>query len=359
MAEMFKERGYATAIVGKWHLGDLPAFLPTRHGFDEYFGIPYSNDMWPRHPENPKAYPPLPLMEGERVVELMPDQNRLTARYTDRAVAFIEEHRRQRFFLYLAHSMPHVPLHVGARHQGRSGVGLYGDVIRELDASVGEILGTLRRLNLDRKTLVIFTSDNGPWLLYGDHAGSAGRLREGKGTAFEGGVRVPCIMRWPGQVGCGRTSGELVTMMDLMPTLTRLVGARLPAGRVLDGRDVWPLVAGRGAARSPHEAFYYFYDEELHAVRSGPWKLHLPHRYPTPMPPGRGGMPGKYAWKDIGLSLFNLEEDLAESRDVAAVHPAVVGRLEAMADAMRNELGDRRLKRVGRGVRPAGVVESE
>src|SRR5262245_36206384 len=228
LAEVLKTRGYATAIYGKWHLGYQPQFLPTRHGFDDYFGLPYSNDMWPNHPAPTRPYPPLPLIEGERTTETNPDQTQLTTWYTQRAVRFIEKNRNQPFFLYVPHNMPHVPLFVSIKHKGQSNAGLYGDVIQELDWSVGEILNTLKKNGLDERTLVIFASDNGPWLLYGDHAGSAGPFREGKATTFEGGVRVPCIMRWPTQIPHNQIVRELAATIDL-PTLATLAGARLPA----------------------------------------------------------------------------------------------------------------------------------
>ena len=207
LAEVLKARGYATAIYGKWHLGHLPPFLPTRHGFDDYFGLPYSNDMWPSHPERMK-FPPLPLYSRDAVLTVNPDQSQLTGEYGRRAVAFIEANRERPFFVYLAHTMPHVPIFASEAFRGRSKQGLYGDVIEEIDDSVGRVLAALRRLGLERDTLVIFTSDNGPWLSYGDHAGSAGPLREGKGTAFEGGVRVPFVARWPGASRRGRSSAS-------------------------------------------------------------------------------------------------------------------------------------------------------
>jgi arylsulfatase A-like enzyme len=209
LAEVLKARGYATAIYGKWHLGYQPQFLPTRHGFDDYFGLPYSNDMWPKHPAPTRPYPPLPLIEGERTIETDPDQRQLTTWYTQRAVKFIEKNRSRPFFLYVPHNMPHVPLFVSSKYQGKSKCGLYGDVIEELDWSVGEILKSLKVNGLDERTLVIFTSDNGPWLLYGDHAGSAAPFREGKATTFEGGLRVPCIMRWPTRIPKDRIVREL------------------------------------------------------------------------------------------------------------------------------------------------------
>lgn len=367
LAEVLRTRGYATAIFGKWHLGDAPEFLPLRHGFDTYFGLPYSNDMWPWHPERVNrppdtaarqpGYPDLPLIEGERVV-LRPvtatHQAQLTRWYTERAVAFIAHHRDRPLFLYVPHAMPHVPLFVSAKFQGRSRAGLYADVIRELDWSVGQILRALRRHGLEQQTLVLFTSDNGPWLLYGDHAGSAGPWREGKATTFEGGVRVPFLARWPGHLPRGRVCAELATMMDLLPTLARLAGAALPADRRLDGRDITPLLRGEPGARSPHRAFYYYWGRELQAVRSGPWKLHFPHSYPKPSPPGRGGRPGRLESFRIGPTLFNLETDPGETRDVRAEHPEVVRQLEALAEEARADLGDALTDRPGTELRPAG-----
>lgn len=367
LAEVLKRRGYATAIFGKWHLGDAPEFLPTRHGFDEYFGLPYSNDMWPLHPDyvnlpadaarRKQGYPDLPLYAGERVA-LRPvtaaHQAQLTTWYTERAVDFIARHRDRPFFLYVPHAMPHVPLFVSEKFRGKSRAGLYADVIREIDWSVGEILKALRRHGLEERTLVIFTSDNGPWLLYGNHAGSAGPLREGKATTFEGGVRVPFIARWPGRIPRGRVCGELAATMDLLPTLARLAGAELPRDRRLDGRDIGPLLRGEPGARTPHEAFYYYWGRELQAVRSGPWKLHFPHTYPRPDPPGADGRPGRYTELRIGSALFNLETDPGETRDVAAQHPEVVRRLEALAEAARADLGDSATGREGSGVRPPG-----
>src|SRR2546422_8412543 len=232
IAELVKQRGYATCIFGKWHLGHHPEFLPTRHGFDEYFGLPYSNDMWPRHPEaKPGTYPDLPLIEGDKIVQTNPDQTQLTTWYTEHAVRFIERNKDRPFFLYVAHNMPHVPLHVSDKFKGKSKRGLYGDAIMEIDWSVGQILAALNKNDLDEKTLVVFTSDNGPWLLYGNHAGSALPLREGKTTIFDGGVREPCIMRWPGQIPPGTACRELAATMDLLPTFARLAGAERPRDR--------------------------------------------------------------------------------------------------------------------------------
>ena len=289
MAQMFKSRGYATAIVGKWHLGDSPQFLPTRHGFDEWYGLPYSNDM---HPKN-GPYPGLPLYENEKVIELNPDQSQLTTHYTEHAVSFIERNAEHPFFLYLAHAMPHVPLAVSDKFAGKSGHGLYGDVTQEIDWSVGQVLATLKRLNLDENTLVVYASDNGPWLLYGDHAGKAEPFREGKMTSFEGGFRVPCIMRWPGQIPAGQSSDQLAVTFDLMPTIAKLIGATMPTDRIIDGRDIWPLMHGDAGAQSPHEAFFDYWGHNLQAVEYGQWKLHFSHDYLHVTVPGHGGAPAR------------------------------------------------------------------
>jgi arylsulfatase len=357
LAELVKQRKYATAIFGKWHLGHHPEFLPTRHGFDEYFGLPYSNDMWPNHPEaKPGTYPELPLIEGAKVVQLMPDQTQLTTWYTERAVKFIEQHRSEPFLLYVPHSMPHVPLYVSEKFRGKTERGLYGDVISEIDWSVGEILGALQKHGIDDETLVIFTSDNGPWLSYGDHAGSAAPLREGKGTSWEGGTRVPFIARWPGKIPAGRVCEEPAMTIDLFPTVARLIGAELPAHR-LDGLDIWPLLAGEPGAKNPHEAyFFYFENNQLQAVRSGRWKLSLPHAYRTlaGRPGGTEGKPAKYQLAKAELELYDLQEDVGETTNVAAEHPDIVERLTALAEQARDDLGDTLTERKGKHVREPG-----
>jgi arylsulfatase A-like enzyme len=355
IAEMLKPRGYATAIFGKWHLGHQPQFLPTRHGFDEYFGLPYSNDMWPHHPTSGTNYPPLPLIEGERVVQLMPDQTRLTTWSTERAVKFIERSKDRPFFLYVPHAMPHVPLFVSEKFQGKSRHGLFGDVLMEIDWSVGQIMKALREHRLENNTLVIFSSDNGPWLLYGDHAGSAGKLREGKATAFEGGMRVPFIACWPGRIPAGTVCREPAMTIDLLPTLARLVGAPRPR-HPIDGLDIWPLLSGARGAKSPHEALYFYWDAGLHAVRSGPWKLHFAHEYVRPEPVGGGGQPGKLLTLKTTQALYNLETDVSETRDLSAAHPEMVARLQALAEKARAELGDSLHDRRGRGVREPGRI---
>jgi arylsulfatase A-like enzyme len=352
MAGMLKARGYATAAFGKWHLGHVPPYLPKQHGFDEYFGLPYSNDMWPRHPQQKDFYPDLPLIDGDDVVERDPDQRQLTRRYTERAVRFIEANRDRPFFLYVPHTMPHVPLFASKPFDGSTGRGLYADVVAEIDWSVGQILAALARAGVDERTLVVFTSDNGPWMSYGNHAGSPGPFREGKGTAFEGGVRVPFIARWPGRIPRGAASAEMAMTIDLLPTAARLAGATLP-GHPIDGRDVWPLLAGMPGATSPHEALYFYWGQELHAVRSGRWKLHVAHPYQSLESGGRDGTPGKYARKDQPQSLYDLEADPGESIDVAARHPDVLSRLQRHVERARADLGDSLTSRRGVGVRTA------
>jgi len=366
IAELLKSRGYATGMAGKWHLGHREPFLPPRHGFDESFGLPYSNDMWPHHPEaKPGTYPKLPLYENGRVIddEITPEeQPHLTTWYTERAVAFIDQHKDRPFFFYLAHSMPHVPLFVSDKFKGKSAQGLYGDVIMEIDWSVGEVLRALARHGLERDTFVIFTSDNGPWLSYGHHAGSAGPHREGKGTAWEGGTRVPCLMRWPGQLPAGRVSDDYLMTIDLLPTLAGRTGATLPA-LPIDGRDVWPILAGLPGARNPHEGYgNWFAQNELQAVVSGDgrWKLVLPHRYRTlgGRPGGRDGIPAKYDTVDLAApALYNLKTDRGETTDVAAANPEIVQRLQAFAEKCRAELGDSLTKRTGSGTREPGRVD--
>ncbi len=356
---LLRGQGYATAIVGKWHLGRAPQFLPTRHGFDQYYGLPYSNDMWPSHPEAPRGtYPPLPLIQDEEVIQEMPDQRRLTTDYTREAVRFIEKNREKPFFLYLAHSMPHVPLFVSEKFAGKTRRGLFGDVISEIDWSVGQVLSTLRQLNLEENTWVIFTSDNGPWLSYGDHAGSAAPFREGKGTVFEGGVREPCLMRWPGHIPEGKVSDTMFMTIDLLPTIARVVGASLPS-HPIDGLDVWPIISGSPGATNPHSAYYFYYNTgELHAVRSGDWKLMLPHTSRTlgDQPRATGGIPAKYRPLPVGLELYNLATDPGETRNVGAEHPDQMTRLLSLAEDARQDLGDSLTRRKGTGVREPGRV---
>jgi arylsulfatase A-like enzyme len=356
IADLLKTRGYATAIYGKWHLGHHPRFLPTRHGFDDYFGLPYSNDMWPKHPE--AKFPPLPLIEGEKTIATDPDQSKLTTWYTEHAVEFIARNKDRPFFLYVPHTMPHVPLHVSAKFKGKSERGLYGDVIMEIDWSVGQILGALREHGLDEQTLVLFTSDNGPWLSYGNHGGSAGPLREGKMTTWDGGVRMPFIARWPGKIPAGSVCREPAMTIDILPTLAGLAGAELPRHKI-DGKDIWPLLSGKADARSPHEALYFYWDRHLQAVRSGKWKLHLPHSYRTlaGKAGGRDGKPAPYSQAETPLALYDLAKDVGETTNVAESHPEVVERLKGLAERAREDLGDSATKQDGKGCRPPGRID--
>jgi arylsulfatase A len=371
LAELCKSKGYTTAIYGKWHLGDAPEFLPTRQGFDEWYGLPYSNDMWPMHPDyvdlppdvqgRKRGFPPLPLYENEQIVndEVTGEhQAQLTTAYTERSLKFIRENRERPFFLYLPHSMVHVPLFVSDKFKDQSGSGLYGDVVMELDWSVGQVLDTLKECGLDDNTLVIFTSDNGPWLSYGEHAGSAGPLREGKGTMFEGGYRVPCIACWPGRIPAGSKCDELTATIDVLPTVAQLIGAEVPGDRTIDGKDIWPLLSGEADGQSPHESFYCYYDGELRAVRDRQWKLHLPHQYRTlnGRDGGTGGAPVEYSQTRIGEELFDLKNDPGETTNVAEKHPEIVERLREMAAAARHDLGDTLTKTKGANKRPTGRI---
>jgi arylsulfatase len=376
LPEICKQKGYATAIFGKWHLGHREPFLPTKNGFDRFAGIPYSNDNGPLHPIV-RDIPSLPWIEGEKTAELDPDQSQFTRRITEAAVQFINENKERPFFLYVPHIMPHVPIFSAEKHRGRSQRGLYGDVVEELDDSVGAIMSTLRRHGLVDDTLVIFCSDNGPFLSYGNHAGLSRGLREGKLTTFEGGVRVPCIIRWPGKIPATRVTGELLTTLDIVPTVAKLLDVELPEHKV-DGVDVLPFLTG-AADHSPRQTFYYYAGDELQAVRSGAWKLHLPHEYLTPaQPPGKDGKPANFAnlkpesmqqsglrgiasrhgylVRKIEQSLFNLEADVGETNDVAADHLDIVDRLLKLAEEARADLGDSLTKRTGANVRPSGKL---
>ena len=357
IAEMLREQGYATGIIGKWHLGDHPQFLPLRHGFDEYFGLPYSNDMWPNHPTAGKDYGPLPLIQNNKVLAWLEDQSMLTTWYTERAVDFIQRHKSGPFFLYLAHNMPHVPLFVSNRFRGKTERGLFGDVIEEIDWSTGQVIETLKAQGIDKNTLIVYTSDNGPWLSYGDHAGSAGPLREGKGTMFEGGMREPCIMRWPGKIPTGLVCNELATTMDLFPTFAGLAGGKLPEHKI-DGHDIWPLIIGQEGAKSPWEVWYCYYMGGLQAVRTPRWKLQFPHTYRTldGHPGGTGGMPVEYSYKEIGLTLYDMQSDFAETTDLSANYPEVVAQLQEYGRQARADLGDELTGVKGSGIRPPGTV---
>ena len=342
IAEILKAGGYATACVGKWHLGDQPQFLPTRQGFDYYYGIPYSNDMGAR--PNTKC-PPLPLLRNEEVIEAPVNQNTLTKRYTEQVLKFITANKDKPFFVYLPHTMPHNPVHSSDEFRGKSANGGYGDTVEEIDWSTGQILAALRNLSIDDHTLVVFTSDNGAANRWG---GSNLPLSGWKGTTMEGGMREPAVMRWPGKIPAGKTCNELTCTMDLLPTFTRLAGTEAPTDRIIDGKDIWPLMAGQKNAKSPHEAFYYYQIDQLQAVRSGKWKLYLPLKLK------------KSSWgkgtPNTPIKLYDLEADIGETNNIADEHHEVVKRLLALAEKARQDLGDVNRKSVGQ--RPAGWVVS-
>ncbi|MCP4172320.1 MAG: sulfatase [Fuerstiella sp.] len=364
IAEICKQKDYATACYGKWHLGHHKKFLPLQHGFDDYFGLPYSNDMWPYHPGvlklpmegRLKKWPHLPLIEGNRTVNSQvtgSDQEQLTTQYTEKAVQFINDHKDEPFLVYLPHSMVHVPLYVSDKFKGKSERGLFGDVMMEVDWSVGQVLNTVRRHDLQNDTLVIFTADNGPWLSYGDHCGSAGPLREGKGTMFDGGCRESCVMWWPGNIPADTSCSVPAMTIDILPTIAELIDAELPDHKI-DGKSIWPLMADSKNATSPHEAYFMYYGKQLQAVRSGRWKLHFPHGYRTMAgrPGGTGGIPTAYSQAKIGKQLFDLETDIGETTNVANSHPDVVEHLTELANVIRKDLGDNKVK--GTGIRPVG-----
>jgi len=334
IAEILKERGYATGIFGKWHLGDRPMFLPTRHGFDEYFGIPYSHDIHPYHPRQEYfRFPPLPLYEGETMIERDPDADYLTQRLTEKAVNFIDSHRNEPFFLYIPHPLPHAPLHVSPDfmetvpdsirillteetntidyHTRRQ---LFPQAIAEIDWSVGEIMKALKRNGLDNRTLVLFTTDNGSAI------GSAEPLRGRKGSTYEGGMRVPAIVRWPGKIAEGEVCDELLTSMDVLPTLAFLAEADLPNDRIIDGKNIWPVLSGEAGAVTPHDRFFYHRGNDLIAVRSGKWKLHR--------------------LRENEFELYNLDEDIAETLDLADSQPDLVRNLNRMMDEFNLEMED-------------------
>jgi arylsulfatase len=360
IAELVKPLGYETAIFGKWHLGDHKDYLPGSQGFDEYFGLPYSNDMWPKHPENPTAWPRLPLIQGDSVVQYLDDdQNMLTTWYTEKAVDFIDGNKDKPFFLYVAHNMPHVPLFVSDKFRGTSERGLYGDVIAEIDWSVQQIDEALKRNGLEKNTLIIYISDNGPWLSYGTHSGTALPLRDGKGTTWEGGIRVPCIMKWPAVIPSGVEQGKAAMTIDVLPTIAEILQIDPPELKI-DGKSILPIIKNDPGATNPHEAYYFYYNHnELQGVLSadGKWKLYVPHKYRSlEGQEGRDdGIPIKYNYNmQVGLELYDLENDISETEDVSEKYPDVVAQLSSLADSCRIELGDALINVEGRGNREPG-----
>lgn len=361
MAEMLKANGYKTGIFGKWHLGHHKKFLPTRHGFDEWFGIPYSNDMWPYHPQQGTIFnfPDLPLYENETIIDTLMDQSQLTTQITERSVDFINRNKDNPFFLYVPHPQPHVPLFVSDKFKGKSNRGLYGDVIMELDWSVGEIIDALEVNGLTKNTIVIFTSDNGPWLSYGNHAGNAYPLREGKGTAWEGGQREPFLIKYPGVIPESKVSNTPLMAIDILPTIAEATGSQLSSNKI-DGKSAWELFKGN-KEESPQEAYFFYYRvNELFGVRYGKWKLYFPHTYRTMdgQEPGKDGIPGNYKMVDLEeIELYNVEDDISETNNVASQHPDVVAKIKKLADQMRSELGDSLREMEGSEIREPGFVD--
>ena len=360
IAQILKQRGYATAAYGKWHLGMQNQFLPTNKGFDEFYGIPYSNDMWPNHPTG--TYPGLPYFKNEDVINpnVTPeDQKRFTTDLTTHTIDFIKRNGDNPFFIYLTHPMPHVPLYVSEKYKGKSEQGLYGDVMMEIDWGVGEIIRSLEETGLIENTIVIFTSDNGPWINYGNHAGSTGGLREGKGTTFEGGQRVPCLMMWKGVIPEGSISNSLASGIDILPTLAEIANAPLPTNKI-DGVSLLPILKGDLDAK-PRETFLYYYrTNSLQAIRHGNWKLVFPHpgRTYQNFEPGVDGQPGEVNQNfNHPGGLYDLRRDPGERYDLSEYHPDIVDKLNNIANEAREDLGDDLSGKKGAGRREPGRVE--
>ncbi len=367
LSELFKQKEYSTAIIGKWHLGDHEDFLPLQHGFDENFGIPYSNDMWPKDYNGEPAtdwrkknYPPLFVFEGNEKkipINTLEDQGHLTRIYTERAVDFINRKKDNPFFLYMPHSMTHVPINASDAFKGKSKQGLYGDVMMEIDWSVNEIIKALKNNGIDKNTMIIFTSDNGPWINFGNHAGSTGGLREGKGTSYEGGHRVPCIIYWPGQIKPG-ISNSLSSAIDILPTLADLLDLKLPPKKI-DGVSLAPILHGDMNAQPRKEFYYYYRYNSLEAVRRDDWKLVLPHpgRTYENFEVGMDGYPGKVNENaPVKQGLYDLRRDQGERYDLQNQFPDIVKSLQELADKAREDLGDDILKVEGKNRRPIGSI---
>jgi arylsulfatase len=341
IADMLKAKNYATAAIGKWHLGNRPEFLPTKQGFDYYYGIPYSNDMWFRNTN--RKFPPLPLIENEKTIDTISEQSWFTQRFTEKALNFIDNNQAKPFFLYLAHPMPHIPIYVSEKFKGKSGKGLYADVIMEIDWSVGEIMKKLKKLKLEENTLLIVASDNGPWLPYGNHAGVTNGLRESKGTSWDGGVRTPCLMYWKGKLNKKRKIGTPIMNIDLLPTIAYLTGAELPEKKI-DGKNVWKLLLGDPEIElNERPLFIYYNTNELQAMRWKNWKLYFPHTYNSMagIAPGNDGKRASTKQVKIeSMELYDLSADKGETTNLAAKFPDIVNMMNAMADEIRVKIGD-------------------
>ena len=361
IAELLKANGYNTAIFGKWHLGDAPRFQPRKQGFDEYFGILYSNDMWPKHPQQGTVFnfPEIKLYENETPLRALEDQTFLTGALTDKAIDFIKKNKNDPFFIYLPHPQPHVPLFASKNFKDTQKRGLYGDVINEIDNSVGQILNTLKDEGLEENTIIIYTSDNGPWLSYGGHSGSSGIFREGKGTNWEGGHRVPGIVYYPGKIKPNTRIDAPAMGIDWLPTIASFTGSKLPKKKI-DGASLVPLLTGETNI-SPHKNFFFYYrTNELHAVRHKNWKLYLPHTYRSLNGrKGRNdGYPVPYDMNEIKIpKLFNLEVDPSETNDIAIDNQQIVNHILMIADSVRYVLGDNLKGIKGREVRKVGRID--
>ncbi|NWJ52866.1 MAG: sulfatase [Bacteroidetes bacterium] len=359
IANVLKEKGYTCGAFGKWHLGYQKQFLPTHHGFDEFYGIPYSHDMSPNHPVTKNYYPPLPLIEGDKIIATSPDISQFTTQFTERTIDFIRRNKNHPFFAYLAQPLPHVPLAVSDKFKGKSQQGLYGDVMMEIDWSIGQILQTLKELKLDDNTLVIFTSDNGPWLNYGNHAGSTGGLREGKGSSYEGGQRLPCIMRWKGKIPEGLVCNNLASGIDILPTIATIAGAPLPKKKI-DGVNILPLMLGN-FEENPRKSFLYYYRRNsLEAVRNETFKLVFNHpgRTYEGFLPGKDGIPGG-ANENFNFTggLYDMRRDPGERYDVSKMYPEIIKELEQIAQEAREDLGDDIAGNPGKNRRSPGRVK--
>lgn len=372
IASLMKDAGYKTALFGKWHLGNKPPYFPTSYGFETFYGIPYSHDIWPVDYDGFKPvtsptdfrsrFPLLPMISQNTPVDTIHNINdaaQLTTIFTEKAVSYIKENSKKPFFLLLNHPLPHVPLAVSDKFKGKSEMGLFGDVIMELDWSIGEIIKVLDETKIASNTILIVTSDNGPWLHFGEEAGSSGGFREGKSTTFEGGTRVPFMIRWPNKIKAGMVNSELFTNMDLLPTLASATGASLPKKKI-DGMNFLPLLKGE-TMKGPREIFYYYFGfgaSNLEAVRYKNWKLVLPHRVNSyEAKHGRNGYPGVINPINVPLGLYDLAHDPGERYDVSIIYPEIVKKMLQYAEDAREDLGDDLTNRKGKNTRKPAVYE--
>ncbi len=360
IAEILKPKGYQSAYYGKWHLGHHPEFLPTNQGFDEYYGIPYSNDMWPLNPRKDYTFPPLPLIENTTVIDTVDErlQQEMTGLLTQKSIDFINKNKSNPFFLVLSHPMPHVPLYVADRFKGKSDKGLYGDVMMELDWSTGAIMDALRGNGLEENTIVLFFSDNGPWIAYGNHGGSTGGLKEGKETSYEGGIRSPLIVRYPKEIKGGQVINTPINGIDLLPTFAQLTGAKLPDKKI-DGKDIFSQLKGEENSMA-HDAYYFYMNKnQLEAVMTKQWKLVLPHSFNSlnGKTGGENGSLATYEKISTELALYDILNDEKEAINVANQHPEIVKSLEIKADSIRQILGDKVKGITGKEVRPLGNIK--